>query len=216
MKLRIANCRLRNWTGALGAGMYVLGLVALAVVSLQWVACSPLEDENTAGVKLTVLKITARDAQGQDSDWLASDVVRVDPQTGQATVLEDTARVDFRNDFLNPTIEPSPLNDVIVVRYRVEYFRPDGQNRPGVDVPFPFDATTNIHVPVNGTGSGAIVVVPAKAKLEDPLWGLRFTGREREILAYALITFFGHDLFGRNVTTNARLEIHFANWADQQ
>lgn len=215
MKLRIANGKSRIG-GILGMGAYVLGLVALAVASLQWVACSPLEDENRAGVKLTVLKITALDARGQASDWLASDVVRVDPQTGQATVFEDTATVDFRNDFLNPTIEPSPLNDVIVVRYRVEYFRPDGQNRPGVDVPFSFDATTNIRVPVNGTGSGAIVVVPVKAKLEDPLWGLRFTGREREILAYALITFFGHDLFGRNVATNARLEIHFADWADQQ
>ncbi len=200
----------RNGMGALG-----VACLALAVACLPWVACSPLEDESTAGVKLTVLKITARDAQGQPSDWLASDVVRVDPQTGEETVFEDTATVDFRNDFLNPTIEPSPLNDVVVIRYRVEYFRPDGQNRPGVDVPFPFDATTNIHVPVGGTGSGVIVVVPAKAKLEDPLWGLRFGGREREILAYALITFFGHDLFGRNVTTNARLEIHFANWADQ-
>jgi len=214
MKLRIGNGELRNG-GVLGVGVSVLGLVALAVASLQWVACSPLEDENTAGIKLTVLKITARDAQGQASDWLASDVVRVDPTTGQETVVEDTATVDFRNDFLNPTIQPSPLNDVVVVRYRVEYFRPDGQNRPGVDVPFPFDATTNIRVPVNGTGSGNIVVVPVKAKLEDPLWGLRFGGREREILAYALITFFGHDLFGRNVATNARLEIHFANWADQ-
>lgn len=205
--------------GGLSRGMSALGVgtacLVLAVASLQWVACSPLEDESTAGVKLTVLKITARDAQGQPSDWLASDVVRVDPQTGQETVVEDTATVDFRNDFLNPTIEPSPLNDVVVIRYRVEYSRPDGQNRPGVDVPFPFDATTNIRVPVKGTGSGAIVVVPAKAKLEDPLWGLRFGGREREILAYALITFFGHDLFGRNVATNARLEIHFANWSDQ-
>ncbi|GBC84907.1 hypothetical protein HRbin11_01343 [bacterium HR11] len=216
MKIRNAEFGMRNGMGVLGLGAYVLGLVALAVASLQGVACSPLEDENTAGVKLTVLKITATDAQGQASDWLASDVVRIDPQTGQATVREDTATVDFRNDFLNPTIEPSPMNDVVVVRYRVEYSRPDGRNQPGVDVPRPFDATTNIHVPINGTGSGNIVVVPAKAKLEDPLWGLRFGGREREILAYALITFFGHDLFGRNVATNARLEIHFANWADQQ
>jgi len=207
MKLRIAH-------GAWRMG-YVVGLVALAVASLQWVACSPLEDENTAGVKLTVLKITARDAEGQASDWLASDVVRVDPQTGQETVLEDTATVDFRNDFLNPLIEPSPMNDVVVTRYRVEYVRPDGRNRPGVDVPRPFDGVTNIHVPVNGTGSGNIVVVRAVAKLEDPLFRLRFGGGEKEILAFAYITFFGHDLFGRNVATNAQLKIEFANWADR-
>ncbi|MCS7312102.1 MAG: hypothetical protein NZ742_04215 [Acidobacteria bacterium] len=202
--------------GVLGMGVYFLSLVALALASSQWVACSPLEDESTAGVKLTVIKITARNAEGQESDWLASDVVRIDPDTGQETVFEDTARVDFRNDWLNLAIEPTPFNDVIVIRYRVEYFRPDGQNRPGVHVPFPFDAVTNIRVPVNGTGAGEIVVVKAQAKLEDPLWGLRFGGREREISAYALLTFFGHDLFGRNVTTHARLEIHFANWADQQ
>jgi hypothetical protein len=215
MKLWIAPNAWRMGRDVLGVATYVVGLVALAVASLQWVACSPLEDENTAGVKLTVLKITALDAQGQQSDWLASDVVRVDPQTGQETVLEDTATVDFRNDFLNPRIEPSPMNDVIVTRYRVEYVRPDGRNRPGVDVPRPFDGVTNIHVPVNGTGSGAIVVVRAVAKLEDPLYRLRFGGGEKEILAFAHITFFGHDLFGRNVATNAQLKIEFANWADR-
>jgi hypothetical protein len=215
MKLWIASNAWRMGRDVLGVATYVVGLVALAVAGLQWVACSPLEDENTAGVKLTVLKFRALDAQGQQSDWLASDVVRVDPQTGQETVLEDTATVDFRNDFLNPTIQPSPMNNVVVTRYRVEYVRPDGRNRPGVDVPRPFDGVTNIHVPVNGTGSGAIVVVRAVAKLEDPLFRLRFGGGEKEILAFAHITFFGHDLFGRNVATYAQLKIEFANWADR-
>ncbi len=195
--------------------LFSIGLVCLLVFSV--LGCSPLEDESTAPNKLTVVQIIGRNADGQESDWLASDVVTVDDE-GNETVYEDSVRVVFMNTWLNFGFESTPteLNDLIVTKYRVTYVRADGRNEPGKDVPFPFEDVTNIHVPVTQEGTGEIVIVRAVAKLEEPLWSLRFLSAERELSVTAHIVFWAHDLIGRVVQTQATFPIHFANWADQQ
>lgn len=192
-----------------------LGAVILALGMLG-VGCSPLVDESEAPNRLVVLEITTTNVSGA-TGVLQSDVVTiVDTDAGPvATVFEDVAGVTFRNTWFAFGVTPTDLNDLVVTRYRVTYQRSDGRNQPGKDVPFPFDGTLNVHVPVNDVGTGQFTLVRAQAKLEEPLFSLRNGGAEGELSVTAFIEFWAHDLIGRGVRTTATYPIHFADWADQ-
>ena len=187
---------------------WMVGAALLGLVVLAGFGCSPLEDESEAPNRLIVVSISTENVSGA-TGVLESDVIT------KGSVVEDVAGVTFRNDFINLAFTPTSLNDLIVTRYRVTYERSDGQNQPGVDVPFPFDGTMNVLVPVNEEGSGEFTLVRASAKLEEPLVSLQYLGAGTEIATTARIEFWAHDLFGRVVRTTATYPVNFANWADE-
>jgi hypothetical protein len=184
---------------------FILIVIFLGMITY----CSKIEDDSRSDSLLSIDKITAKSTNGDTGSILYSDVIY------KCSIINDVADVQFSNDYLNFGSKPSFLNDIVLIRYRVTYKRPDNRNQPGVDVPYPFDEAMDIKVPVNGQASTGITVVRAAAKMEKPLYDLRFEGQEKVISTIAELEFWGHDLAGRNVYTKGYLEVLFANWADE-
>jgi hypothetical protein len=149
------------------------------------------------------------------SNTLDSDVVTV-VQT-VPTVYEDPGQVTMRiamkdpGTTANPTT-PSPINEITVNRYHVQYTRSDGRNTPGVDVPYAFDGAVTGTITDSGN-SLTFVLVRAQAKLEGPLQALAGGG---VISTLATVTFYGVDQAGNSVSVSGTISVNFANWGDPQ
>ncbi len=147
---------------------------------------------------------------------LFSDVLTCNEDHSKCEVVNDNATVTFRNQFMQvgagTGLPPTYLNDIVVTQYRVDYFRPNGRNVPGVDVPYGIDGTMTVNVTRNTTTDGSITVVRHEAKKEPPLHELLTDGTEGVITANAAMKFYGHDIAGRTVSATGYLEIHFADF----
>lgn len=196
----------------------VLILLALSLIGY---ACARVEDNTRSGSLLVVQQVEGHSGdEDEDGTPLFSDICENEPPDDLGCVVfNDDALITFTNEFLQigpgaGVGAPNFINDIIVHRYRVDYFRPNGRNTPGVDVPFGIDGTMNVRVPVNGTGSGTIVVVRHEAKKEPPLEELVNGPSEGTLTAQAQIKFFGQDISGRTVSATGFLEIHFAEFGE--
>lgn len=133
----------------------------------------------------------------------------------------------------NPTVtNSSPLEDVRLESYQVRYFRSDGQNVEGVDVPHRITGPLSsilLHAPGAGGEFEADVtinVVRHTAKREPPLINLIFSdlfpnGRSVFLTGAGIITTVAEiTIYARQVTTGeplsatGRLQIAFADFAD--
>jgi hypothetical protein len=197
-------------------------LVLLAVALLSY-ACSRVEDNTRSGSLLIVESILGFNGGDETEETpLFSDMCESEPpECNQCGIVNDSADVTFSNEFLQ--IGPgsgvgngSFLNDIIVQRYRVDYFRPNNRNTPGVDVPFGIDGTMEVRVPLNGTAGASITVVRHVQKREPPLSDLVEIGPFEDVItSQTEIKFFGIDVAGRTVSALGFLEIHFADFADE-
>jgi len=195
-----------------GAVIRLAGATALLVTS---VSCGDLVREGTSS---SFLIITALDAtSGADpatfGATLSSDVVTV--VKGIPTVFADPGRVQFALGLKDPGASTSPAsptqnNFITVDRYRVSYFRTDGRNMQGVDVPYAFDGAFT--ATVSGSTTVAFTLVRLQAKQEAPLRALGINGLA--VSTIAEVTFYGHDQTGRAVSVAGRIGITFANFGD--
>ena len=125
-----------------------------------------------------------------------------------------SARVDVPLGLKDPGPAATPntptQNQFITIdRYHVRFFRADGRNTQGVDVPYEFDGAFTATVG-GGTVQSAFVVVRHDAKREAPL---AILGSNRLILTIiAEITFYGRDQTGHEVSATARASIDFGNF----
>ena len=194
-------------------------LILLAVVLVSY-ACTRVEDNTRAGSLLVVSNVVGIDTAGTSGVPLFSDLCERTPPNCGCGIVNDNAQADFSNEFLQ--IGPgaqvgsgSFLNDIIVQQYRVDYFRPNNRNTPGVDVPYGIDGTMTLRVPLGGNATGIVTVVRHEAKVEAPLSDLVQLGpQEGTITTNAQIKFFGQDISGRTVSAFGFLEVHFADFAD--
>jgi len=194
-----------------------LKIMAILMVSSFFFSCNPIEDESTSASLLVVENVTGLDQGANVANFLDSDVVWVDPETGQSIVRADVAQATLKASLLDPNsiLGPSQYNDILVNRYVVTYSRSDGKNTPGVDVPYSFDRSLSTVVRIDTTETISIVVVREVAKLEAPLINL-VQGRGEGVLEVtAKIDFYGQDLASRKVKAIGYLTIRFANFADQ-
>ena len=161
---------------------------------------------------------------------LPSDVITFVKQTiGQGddaettfipTVFEDLLEATFDLGLKDPGTPDSPTrptsaNFITVNRYRVEFFRADGRNTPGVEVPYPFDGAATFTV--SGPGAvGLVTLVRHQAKLEAPLAALAGGGGAVAISAIARVTFYGADQAGREVSVTGQIGVNFADWGDPE
>jgi hypothetical protein len=191
------------------------GVLACALISY---ACTPdFATESEADVILRISKILGLAGEDEDEgDVLFSDVT---------PIFNDNARITFQNI---PKNANGPLlgqfNDVFMERYEVVYFRTDGRNVEGVDVPYRFTGGMATLVPAGGEAEAVIMVVRHQAKEEPPLRNLAFLpqvnvnngagGGQGIITVIAEITFHGRTTNNRAVTTSGRLTISFADFAD--
>ena len=207
--------RRTEWLTRSGALTFRVLVGTLAVVALS----SCVNDNITtsrSSVNLVIERIGA--ARGGTNDdpiptFLQSDVLT------NGGVFEDTARITARIGFKDPgTAEnpssPTSANFITVNRYRIQYIRTDGRNRPGEDVPYPWDGAFTMTV-VSGIQTGEFTLVRGSAKLEPPLIGLRNLGGQLIINTIAEITFYGFDQTGAEVVAVGRIGINFADWADE-
>lgn len=146
---------------------------------------------------------------------LASDVL---------PVAADTAAVALFNRYKNQMFTTITIpNHVILERYEVRYFRSDGRNTEGVDVPFKITGpiTGNVDVATSGAAAYAIEVVRAQAKLEAPLRQLRRVDPDGKpapaggaiiLTVFAEITVYGRTISGQAVSASGRLQIDFADY----
>ena len=177
-------------------------------------SCNPIEDDSRSSSFLLVVKIQGTDFEENEVDFLQSDVVKTDPESGSSTVAADTAVATVTAQLLNPTpfLGNSLYNDIVITNYVVTYTRSDGKNQEGIDVPYSFDGALTSQVQIGTQTDFSFIVVRAVSKLEPPLVNLA-TGRgEGELKITARIDFYGHDTIGKTVTASGNLTIFFANY----
>jgi hypothetical protein len=143
-------------------------------------------------------------------------------------VTPDVVNVAVANRTKNPLVDISSrvAMAIVIERYEVRYFRSDGKNVEGQDVPYRVSGniTTGFDVESSGTADIPVTVVRAQAKVEPPLTGLRgeagaennqggATGGQAFVLTvFAEITIHGRTLAGEAVSGTGRLQIDFADW----
>lgn len=133
----------------------------------------------------------------------------------KGSFIEDEGRVVFQLGMKDPEFTaPTSANFITVDRFHVQYFRTDGRNTPGVDVPFPFDGAFTVTVGGDGTAEASFSLVRVQAKAEAPLLALRNGGGAGIISTIAEVTFYGHDQAGNKVSAVARISIDFADFGD--
>lgn len=196
-------------------GSRALSLVFATAVAFS-TSCGDVVRQGTGGSFLIVSSIEA--APGSEptefGNTLLSDVVTVVDDI--ATQFNDVGRATFRLGLKDPGSPGSPTtpgqNDAITInRYHVRFFRADGRNVPGVDVPYEFDGAFTLTVS-GGDASSGFTLVRNIAKAEAPLAALRFNGIVLSTIAE--VTFYGTDQTGHEVSVTARISIDFANFGD--
>jgi hypothetical protein len=191
----------------------LLGLLLLVSVS-----CGDMVRQGTGSSYLSIERLEAASGAKPDEfdSVLASDLVTV--VDDRPTIFEDVGRVRFALRMKDPgSVEsptaPSPANAITINRYHVRYFRADGHNRPGIDVPHPFDGAFTITV--SETAEATFTLVRIQAKREAPLSEL-VASPAGVLSTIAEVTFYGYDQAGREVIVKGNIGIDFANWGDPE
>jgi hypothetical protein len=207
--------------------MRLFRIVAIvAVGALGLASCVPaFVEQNETGLIMRITDIVGEPGGQQEAgDVLLSDVS--DGFNDNATVTIDIARK-------NPTVSSStPLEDVLLERYEVRFFRSDGRNTEGVDVPYRITGPLAgiLHSPAGvgePTNAVSIIVVRHQAKFEPPLKNLvgifnnnanlvpQFPGAGI-ITCIAEITVHARNLRGQGLSAQARLQVTFADFVDEE
>jgi hypothetical protein len=179
-------------------------------------ACNPVENESQSASRLILDSLTGVDIQGNAANFLNSDVVLVDSESGSMSWRSDIATASFSVIPYDPEpiLGTSAYFDVQITRYTVTFIRNDGRNVPGRDVPYGFEGQLTVKVAVNETGTISFVIVREVAKQEMPLLGLYSANVGDVLNMTAVVDFFGRDMAGRAVKATGYLPVYFANYAD--
>jgi hypothetical protein len=111
----------------------------------------------------------------------------------------------------NPSA-PTTNNAVTINRIHIAYVRADGQNRPGIDVPYPVDIAATGTVPPAGTLTLSFEIVRHVTKEESPVVQLINGGKV--ITTLADVTFYGQDRAGNDVSVKGTIQVDFGNFGD--
>ncbi len=189
-----------------------LALLAGAAAVLVLASCNAVENKTRSASLLTVETILGKDFAGKQANYLESDV-----QFSSGSVAADAAIATLATTTLDPdpVMGVSQYEDVVIERIIVTYSRTDGRNVEGVDVPYPFESSLSVLVPVGQSASFSFLVVRAAAKLEPPLVDLVPVTQEKVLQVTAKIQFCGRDLANHAVEAVGYLPIFFANYADK-
>lgn len=144
----------------------------------------------------------------------SSPVVKSDVLSDNGTIFQDNGTATIQVALKDPQAStPSDVNAITITQYHVEYTRTDGHNVQGVDVPFAFDSGVTQTIAAGSTGAVNFTLVRVQAKSEAPLQALGH-GRGQEVIStIAIVTFYGHDQNGRDVSVTGNIEVDFADWA---
>jgi hypothetical protein len=191
------------------------------LVTLSLVGCVPQwAKDNDSDLIMRIAEVELQSGSGESGSILNSDVS--DTFNDDATLTVELLRK-------NPRAPSVPVEDVVLESYQVRFFRTDGQNREGVDVPFRFTGPlhTRIHAPATTAESTANVVVSVvrhQAKQEPPLLnmvtingdnGRGLFGGQVIVTMVAEITIFGRTTNDRTLTATTQAQVQFADFEDE-
>jgi hypothetical protein len=200
--------KMKNW----------LKILVIVPALFMLFSCNPLENDSKSDSVLLVLNILGTDIEDNEVNFLQSDVVTIDSQSGAAVVSDDTVSATLTAQ----TLDPEPIlgtsynNDIYVTRYVVSFSRTDGNNQEGVGVPYSFEGSLTARVAVDSQTDVAFILVRAVSKLEPPLINLREGRGEGVLKTTARIDFYGQDTLGNTVKATGYLSVYFANYVDKQ
>ena len=131
-------------------------------------------------------------------------------------VCPDLVNLRLENHFKNPGVTNTGFrHDFTVERYEVRYFRSDGRNTQGVDVPYSITGKVAQEVIEESAATLALEVVRRQAKFEPPLLQLRDSGTMIVFTAFAEVTLHARTTTGEVLNpVSANLQIDFANFVD--
>jgi hypothetical protein len=193
------------------------GVVALGAILAASSGCGEVARTGRSSAFLILESLTAASgAEGEFSHSLSSDVLTI--VDGAPAIFADQGRAVLRIGLKDPgpvgsPTTASPLSQVTVNRYRVEFERTDGRNQPGVDVPFSFDGAVTATVTIAATEVTFPLVTHAM-KLEPPLLSLAGGGGQVFIHTIAKVTFWGRDQAGNELTVSGLITVNFGDFAD--
>ena len=192
-------------------------MAALLPLILLLLSCNPIENDSTSASIIYLESLMGVDLEDNPANYIQSDVLYEDSNAGTSTIIADIAIASMRAEMLSPALTtlPSQYNDVMIDRYVVSYFRSDGRNQPGVDIPHTFEGQLSIIINIGSTESFGFVIVREVAKAQTPLINLR-NARDAGVLEVtAKIEFYGHDMANRNIKVVGYISIFFANYANE-
>jgi hypothetical protein len=178
-------------------------------------SCNALEDKTESASLLVVENLMGTNMDGDEVNYLQSDVLFQDPSTGAETIFADAAVATFRVSLLdpNPGRPSSVYNDVQLQRYVVTYSQPNGNNIEGRDVPYSFEGSMSSLIRVGTASDVAFIIVREVAKWEPPLASLRDGTNVLQVIAK--VDFYGKDMAGKSIKATGHLTIFFANYANE-
>lgn len=146
-----------------------------------------------------------------DGNPLDSDV-----QISSGGVCPDVVGLRLENHFKSPTLTNTGFrHDLTVERYEVHYFRSDGRNVEGLDVPYAITGNLSQEVQEENTATLNLEVVRRQAKLESPLLNLAGGGGAIVVTMFAEITLHARTTTGDATNSvSGRLQIDFADFGD--
>jgi len=194
-----------------------LKVMAVLPAILLLLSCNPIENESDSASMLIVKNLTGTDLEGNEVNYLQSDVLYLDPTTSTETITADEAKVSLAATLLDPApaYGASSFNGITVNRYVVTYMRADGKNIEGVDVPYSFEGAISAFIEVDSTVDVSFIIVRAVSKAEPPLLDLAEGRAEGVLNVNAKVDFYGHDLTNRNVKATGYLSIYFTNYVNE-
>jgi hypothetical protein len=193
-----------------------LGWAALAAAAVLLSACNPVETTSQSATVLKIASLTGFDLKGSTQNYVLSDVLFVNPETGAKSWIADPAQVTFSAVLLDPKSinGASTMNDVLVTRYVVTFERADGRNGQGVDVPYSFEGSMSVLVPIGTATTATFILVREVAKQEPPLLNLENGLPGDSLSVTAKIDFYGRDGANKLVKATGYISVTFANFGN--
>jgi hypothetical protein len=182
----------------------IAALICATLGTLGLSGCTNADWATSSSSQTVLLMTGINDGQALESD------VRL----AGGGVCADTVPLRLENHFKNPNVTGTGFRDDITIeRYEIHYYRSDGRNTEGVDVPFSITGNLATEVQAASTATLNLEVVRAQAKLEPPLSNLSGGGGAIIMTVFANITLHARTTTG--VATNpisAVLQIDFADF----
>ena len=185
-----------------------LKITAILCVFFLLLSCdNTVGDSEKSGVVLTVTRILGTDIEGNDADYLISDVLTAGAFTTNPVIVTLEAKHKKPEPILpGESYKTSIMIDRYTVTYMTSYA---GGGTEGVDVPFAFEANLTAVCEVEGTVDLEILAVRAEAKSVAPLIALAGV-----LNVVARFDFLAHDLDGNPVQATGYMTIYFSDWVD--
>jgi len=195
-----------------------LKITVILTMILFLFSCNSVVKKTQSDSMLIVSSITGKDIEDNEVNFLQSDVVSVDTDTGALYITADSAKATLTAKSLEPepALGTSTYSNILVTSYSVTYTRSDGKNREGIDVPYSFSGSISALVEIDASAEVSFIIVRESAKLEPPLINLRDGRGEGPLTIQAKIDFYGHDVANHQVKATGYLTIFFANYIDEQ